>query len=640
MIKKLLLLTISLSSLISFAQISNNNLPISSIQKVSGKVPVLELLKPSSQQINSIVSPKENNGTTYAYAISVEADIDTENSGKWQTLSDGSKIWRLSIKIDGAKALGLYYDAFRLPSDGELFIYNHDKSQVIGGFTNLNNHESGVFANELIIGEFLTLEYHQKSSGTPIIHINEIAYCFRGVDNLYEQRDFGDSDNCQVNPECSEGDNWRDIIRSACRISVKTGNTYGWCSGAMINNTAQDCKPYILTADHCGYGQNQNAYASTQDLNQWVFYFNFESGQCENPQSSPGTNASMVGASLLAHSNENGSINNTSDFFLVELNNVIPNEYGAYAAGWDRTNTASSSGVSIHHPSGDIKKISTYTQNLTTSGWNGNGSTHWRVRWSATENGHGVTEGGSSGSPIFNSNGQIIGDLSGGSSFCTFTNGRDLYGKLSYSWSPNGASNNEMLKPWLDPTNSGVTTLDGKACGKTIFSNFYGAYENVVTGGNNQYYYSGTNNASEYLWTFYGGTPISSTEASPTVNYPNPGTYTVKLKVTDINGDTDTETKSNYILVNDFGGSSNIDENHNIEFNVYPNPSNGILYLSQNPNSISTLLVTNILGEKLKEISFTTETTRIDLTDLENGVYLVTIKNQKGYKTEKITISK
>ena len=93
-------------------------------------------------------------------------------------------------------------------------------------------------------------------------------------------------------------------------------------------------------------------------------------------------------------------------------------------------------------------------------------------------------------------------------------------------------------------------------------------------------------------------------------------------------------------MVNDFGGSSNIDENHNIEFNVYPNPSNGILYLSQNPNSISTLLVTNILGEKLKEISFTTETTRIDLTDLENGVYLVTIKNQKGYKTEKITISK
>ena len=73
----------------------------------------------------------------------------------------------------------------------------------------------------------------------------------------------------------------------------------------------------------------------------------------------------------------------------------------------------------MHHPSGDIKKISTYSSNLNTSGWNGNGvQSHWRVYWTSNSNGHGVTEGGSSGSPIFRANGRIMGTLTGGGSYC------------------------------------------------------------------------------------------------------------------------------------------------------------------------------------------------------------------------------
>lgn len=122
-------------------------------------------------------------------------------------------------------------------------------------------------------------------------------------------------------------------------------------------------------------------------------------------------------------------------------------------------------GVSIHHPAGDIKKISTYTSNLVTSGWNSNGlSSHWRVQWSATANGHGVTEGGSSGSPIFNynnGNSRIIGTLTGGSSYCNATSSPDYYGKMSYHWDQNSASGNIKLKTFLDAGNSGIKVLDG-----------------------------------------------------------------------------------------------------------------------------------------------------------------------------------
>ena len=90
----------------------------------------------------------------------------------------------------------------------------------------------------------------------------------------------------------SRGDDWQDEKKSACRISIKAGNSYGWCSGALINNTANDCTPYVLTADHCAYGQN--SYASAADHNQWVFYFNFEACTIVQSGSSPNSNTIWI----------------------------------------------------------------------------------------------------------------------------------------------------------------------------------------------------------------------------------------------------------------------------------------------------------------------------------------------------------
>ena len=133
------------------------------------------------------------------------------------------------------------------------------------------------------------------------------------------------------------------------------------------------------------------------------------------------------------------------DFFLVELNSDP--DFNPFFSGWNRSNTAATSGVSIHHPSGDIMKISTYTNTLSSAsglGFGNDNTTHWRVFWSETPNGHGVTEGGSSGSPIFNQNGLLTGVLTGGSSFCTATNQSDIYGKIWHAWDQVGNSNSEL----------------------------------------------------------------------------------------------------------------------------------------------------------------------------------------------------
>jgi hypothetical protein len=288
--------------------------------------------------------------------------------------------------------------------------------------------------------------------------LNEFGYVYRAA-NIVEE--IGEEDSqlmppseaCEVDVNCPEGTAWADQIRGICRILVKVGASSGYCSGSAINNTAADCTPYILTAQHCGAG------ASTADFNAWKFYFNYQKSACG---SGSGTLSNVLtGAALISNSNDvSGSSINKSDFILCETNTAFPSSFNIYLNGWNNVNTGATSGVSIHHPAGDFKKISTFTSTLTSSGWSA-ANTHWRVIWAATVTNHGVTEGGSSGSPIFNSSKLIVGKLSGGSSFCTSPTAPDLYGKFSYSWQSCGGTTNRQLKPWLDPTSSGVTSLTG-----------------------------------------------------------------------------------------------------------------------------------------------------------------------------------
>lgn len=402
------------------------------------------------------------NGEMYEFAKVVPTSISVL-AGELTKVPNG-QVWTINVQSHGAKALSLYYDEFWIPAGGQLFIYSPDQSQVIGPFTSIHNHSSGLFANELIMGQELVIEYFQPDYQTrlPYLHIDKVAYAYRGVSGGWGGP-FGSSEFCQVNANCSEGDNWQNQKNASCRIQIIDGWSSGWCSGALINNTANNCTPYVLSADHCFDGGS----ISSNDLNQAVFYFNYESSGCNNPQNEPSYDA-LTGCALVSNSGGQGN-NGDSDFFLVELNSEP--DFNPYFAGWNRSNSAATSGVSVHHPSGDIKKISTYNSSLSSAGglnWGNNNNTHWRVTWIATANGHGVTEGGSSGSPIFNQNGLIVGKLTGGSSYCNAPNQSDIYGKMWYSWDQMGNTSSQQLKPWLDPNNTNAISLEGRYCGDDV----------------------------------------------------------------------------------------------------------------------------------------------------------------------------
>jgi len=446
------------SSLKLCAQLNEGGLP----RSFTFAVPPDEksVIQIHSPVIFDLQSEDERNPVPYRYAVNLPVDLDIRTTGHWSGVSGGTEIWRLEIFAPGARAMTLYFSDFNIPSGGKLFIYNPQRTLCLGAFTERNHNHERTFASSLLPGERLILEYDEPEGGgaLPDIHISEVAYAYRGLpESSKGVRDFGQSGACEVNINCSEGQSWQQQKQGVARVSVKKGFNSYWCSGSLVNNVRNDGKPYFLTADHCGYG------TTPADISRWIFYFHYEAPDCSNPALEPAAR-SMTGASLIAHGGNGGEAG--SDFFLVLLKENIPDTFNVYYNGWSREITPSPSGAGIHHPEGDIQKISTYNTPLISSDWNGHPyMSHWKVTWIQTPNGHGVTEGGSSGSPIFDNQGHIVGTLTGGNSQCgaQYENLPDYYGKFSYSWDQNGTDSASVLKYWLDPDSTGIMVLDGQA---------------------------------------------------------------------------------------------------------------------------------------------------------------------------------
>jgi len=460
----ILVLLAIMPSRIILGQLSSGGVPPSTIYSLPADD--RNVISVNSPDMDVIRNEDEKFSSPYRFAVILPVDISPETSGKWEQAPDGGRIWRVSVTVPGAHALSAYFDKFVLPEGGKVFLYDPSKTQVIGAFTSLNNVAEGYFATELIAGERFILEYYQPSGvqGAPLIHMYSIDYAYRGVGFLDAYRDSEyTAGTCEVNVKCPEGDSWQYEVKGVTRIKIrKNGNTF-WCTGSLLNNVRNNRIPYVLSADHCLSG------ADSVDLQQWIFYFNFESLTCVTVF--PSFSNTMTGATLKAHGGNGGDTG--SDFCLVLLNQNIPDTFSVFFNGWSRKDTTSPSGVCIHHPAGDLKKISTYDQPLVTAYWPGNPNpSHWRVSWIATPNGHGVTEGGSSGSPLFDNHGRIVGTLTGGDSSCDpgNLNSPDYYGKFSWSWDKNGIDSTARLRDWLDPDNTGIQNLKGLALGIPVLS--------------------------------------------------------------------------------------------------------------------------------------------------------------------------
>ena len=606
------------------SQIDYGGTPLSFKRDVRSEVPEIEFEKPDMKKIRKEDSINQTLFKPYRFATHINTSIDFSEKATWEKTSEGW-IGRLAVSAKEAKGLILYYNQFHLPKEGRLFLYTENKKQVLGSYTHQNNPPSRYFANEMVHSEKVIMEfnYSRQSLIKPDLTIYEIGYVYRGTDFL--TKGFGDSEDCMVNINCSEGGDWQDQKRGVVRIAIKNPEGSFWCSGSLVNNTRQNITPYMLTADHCAGEATEN------DLDQWMFFFNYEAEGCSNPSTEPEYNT-MIGAEKRANGGDGGS--SGSDFYLVELNQLIPNYIDPYYNGWSNTGEAATSGVGIHHPSGDIKKISTFTNELYSTGWpnsSQNLESHWRLSWSETENGHGVTEGGSSGSPLFNESGLIVGTLTGGLSTCEEPFASDYYGKFSYSWDRNGNTKEDRLRDWLDPDDTGVNNLSGLSHGEApqrLKADFEAEDTTVVIGDLVSFTNESVGAISSYQWSFPGGAPssYSTNDAEPVdIQYNEYGYYDVELEITGPSGTSDTLLKD-YI---------------HVIAKAYPNPVTNTLTLDFGTEPIGNLSVWvyNSMGYLVDEFDYyfsEKSAYELDMTAYSSGIYLVRVKSDDEIAEYKI----
>ena len=95
----------------------------------------------------------------YAFKVSLGPD----SSGTWIELPNGDWLWRLRIITPGAYSINLLYNYFWLPAGAKFFIYNEDRSMVLGSFTSANNKDHGKFSTGLVRGDISILEYYEPA---------------------------------------------------------------------------------------------------------------------------------------------------------------------------------------------------------------------------------------------------------------------------------------------------------------------------------------------------------------------------------------------------------------------------------------------------------------------------------------------
>ena len=414
------------------------------------KNPTTQIVMPNFD-IDQLLIEDQNyrSGKPFRYGNIFEVEYNLNNSGTWEILDDGSKLWRLEIKSEGAYAIGIEYDYFHLPVNSEFYVYSSNKENIYGAYSHHNNQIDYLFATPLVKGDVITLEYYEpydvEFEGQ--IHLSEIIHDYKDIMNFFESEGGNDQRLCATNTHgggqlCPEAEPYEMVINATSWLDM--GGFI--CSGSMVNNTSYDLSKYYMTAWHCTNGDNPSTFR---------FYFNYGAYNCSSDSGTAGVG--LYGSQLLATSN-----GMDADWTLLNITGGnVPDDvwqsWEIFYAGWNRSTDNPTISCAIHHPNGSPKRINFDDDMAYSAAWNqGDPGTHWRVFWD-----NGGTQGGSSGCPLYDENFRLVGVLSGGPDVpCGDPGSYDLYGKFDRAWND--------VKQWLDPEDTGAMFVDGTYDGSMI----------------------------------------------------------------------------------------------------------------------------------------------------------------------------
>ncbi len=415
----------------------NDNTP-NAVKVARGEVPFNRIyghLKPGATKTKRLgeLSPSELKKTrkdTKFLRIGVVrpllTPLDPISDSELYTVTEGY-IRIAGVVSEGAVAVRVQFKDMSLPPGSRVFVYSPtNPNEYYGPYDGRDALEDGTFWTPPIQGDTAIIEYFTPAGS------NSTKSPFKVVSVGHVYKDLSVVDAPAASCEQEVTADWQTVAKSVGKIDFVTGPFLASCTGTLLNNVANDQKPFFLTANHCISTQSEAQSATV--------YWNYNTGD-----SPPGGTPQTHGANVLA-------TGETSDFTLLLLSGSVPG--GLFYSGWDASafnSTAPATG--IHHPKGSHKRISFGTARQPAAGNCFPGQQCLRVDWST-----GVTESGSSGSGLWIGNPsdpggpRLIGDLTGGVSSCGGIPSQmwDIYGRFSVTY--------PSIAPFLEATTC-VTSL-------------------------------------------------------------------------------------------------------------------------------------------------------------------------------------
>lgn len=446
-----------------------------------------------------------------------------QSGGAWTQLPDGMWRWETSVHAQGASSVDVGFTRFWLPHGASLELMDAGGEHIWRRYLDDSNLKGEVWT-PVFRGSRLRVRLNVPDGlrDSVRLELGQVNYGYR----FFNEAAVAKAAQCNVDVVCPAGDPVRDQIRSVAVIT--NGGSGGFCSGSLINNVRGDGTPYFLTAEHCSVNGNSAN-----------FYFNYESDVCRTGNESgtalPLLGDVVAGAEVVAENPE-------SDFTLLLLDEVPPAEFGVYFSGWDRRDLSPTMATGIHHPAGDEKRLAIEMDAVVDSAIPvsfGRPSFGPNTYWEVLEWDTGITEQGSSGSPLYNQNNRIVGQLGGGALFnCPGAEeGSDIYGKLSASFDL-GSTPESSLETWLDPDGTAVQTLNGTNGCEPPAVSVFGPESAVEAGEGVEISSVVTSDLGPFVfaWDLDSDGVTDATTQNVSVRYPSAGAQNVRLAVTDSTG--------------------------------------------------------------------------------------------------------
>ena len=377
----------------------------------------------------------ERIGVCQPLHVSVEVQCMQANAGTWTMLEEGIAVWRLALCSYDARGIRVHFSRMNLPDGVQVHMYNTAyPSEYYGPFAGEADFWTPTCFGESVVLECVVAAPDRASSLD--FEVDQIAHLYKVPDALMKSS----AGYCNLDVACYP--EWSTTALGVGGIGSIGVDGVLWCTGTLLADQDPESNvPYFLTAYHCMSGSTNAVAISTAKTIEvyWLYQRSACDGEVPAPATVPRT---LGGANFLAGSDHDTG----TDFAFLRLRNDPP--AGLVWCGYDSTAAAVGDAVvDIHHPKGDYKRISFGDITNTGSPYYGHRDMYPIARFHEVLWEEGTTESGSSGSPLFLENSQlIIGQLYGGRASCYATDEPDYFGRFDTTY--------PIIASWLPPADN------------------------------------------------------------------------------------------------------------------------------------------------------------------------------------------